>query len=483
MRSLGLLELAMVAFLAFATALPAVAEDTITPIPGAGNSKSDERAKVQPTRSEAWDQATPQGLLANFSIYEKMTRALQEESRVRSARRLATGQQINAFAILELLLNSAATESIGSRQENVVLIADLQRRDEHTWNRILVVDRLSRTIVRSSSYVPGHPEALWAGPLPPLYVNDATLDVSPFLREGDRVVWLECYDVTSGKAYYENLKLLEAKALSVMALNLQELRITTSAGTTETYQAHDGDRLRIRILGAGYAPSRAQEVRIFLTFERNEREALEALCRIAPAVKDTIRNETLAAKCLALLKDSHNMDEANRAREGYEKIVSSREKRMLTYRLLNDRRDPYAFRFADIVTHEEEVVLDIRTFGIKLDLSPVIAFGRLTGPKGSMDGFNPIKTTPSIGSNIYVTYDGRSRRRKALNFLPGVHMSLLGLGGGEDAKFTFGIVHPIFPSLRHHFGAFLAWHDLRALAWGLTFSPDINFRALVGAEK
>lgn len=54
----------------------------------------------------------------------------------------------------------------------------------------------------------------------------------------------------------------------------------------------------------------------------------------------------------------------------------------------------------------------------------------------SVDSFNPIKTTPSIGSNIYVTYDGRSNGKRALSFLPGVHMSLLGLGGGEDARFT-----------------------------------------------
>lgn len=161
----------------------------------------------------------------------------------------------------------------------------------------------------------------------------------------------------------------------------------------------------------------------------------------------------------------------------------SENKRRTITRLLEDRRDLYAMRFADVVTEEYQVTLEAREFGIKLDVGSVIAFGRLSGSGGTVDGFNPIKTTPSLGSNVYLTYDGRSRLKGVLNFLPGAQLSLLGLGNGEDAAFTLGLVHPIFTKLRPHFGLFFGWHDLRRRVWGVTFSPDINFRTLLSADK
>ena len=52
--------------------------------------------------------------------------------------------------------------------------------------------------------------------------------------------------------------------------------------------------------------------------------------------------------------------------------------------------------------------------------------------------------------------DHRSHTKLLLNAMPGVYLSLLGLGEGGDAQFTVGIVHPILPCWRQYFGLFLA---------------------------
>jgi hypothetical protein len=49
-------------------------------------------------------------------------------------------------------------------------------------------------------------------------------------------------------------------------------------------------------------------------------------------------------------------------------------------------------------------------------------------------------------------------------------------------KFTLGLVHSLIPSLRQNFGVFFGWHDLKDPCFGVTFSPSINFKVLVGAE-
>ena len=67
-----------------------------------------------------------------------------------------------------------------------------------------------------------------------------------------------------------------------------------------------------------------------------------------------------------------------------------------------------------------------------------------------------------------------------------MHFSLLGLvnsAGSNEAELTLGFVHPILPSLRDYFGIFYGWHKLKNPVIGITFSPSINFRSLVSAEK
>ena len=80
----------------------------------------------------------------------------------------------------------------------------------------------------------------------------------------------------------------------------------------------------------------------------------------------------------------------------------------------------------------------------------------------------------------------KKQQRPQLNWLPGIHLSLLGLTKPENsdgARFTIGFVHPILPSLRKWFGLFFGWHGIKYPVFGLTFSPSVDLRALVGAEK
>lgn len=100
----------------------------------------------------------------------------------------------------------------------MVLVADLKKAGESTWNRIWAVDRLSRRVTRSSAYLPGHPELLSAPALPPLYVNDAVLDTDAALHQGDVVVWLAFNDVSSDNVYRDDLQESERTGRPVLEI-------------------------------------------------------------------------------------------------------------------------------------------------------------------------------------------------------------------------------------------------------------------------
>jgi len=137
---------------------------------------------------------------------------------------------------------------------------------------------------------------------------------------------------------------------------------------------------------------------------------------------------------------------------------------------------------ADLLSIEDEVDFFFEEFGIKLDISPTVVYGSRSGEDFDEGEFNPIDKNPSFGSNVYLSYDGRDRCKKYINILPGLHLSLLGLNSTNEVKFTTGFVWSL-PSLRKWVGIFVGLYDLKQWVFGLTFSPSIDFRALVQAER
>jgi hypothetical protein len=439
-----------------------------------------------PSTSSLRQKSDATRILSVLQIREKSTREIPETATA-PVTILKGSDEINAFSIMELGLASDADEIMAKRKESLLIVVDLQKHEETTWNRIQVLQRLSRRLERSSMYSSGHPELLNAGPLSPLYINDAALGESQFLREGDFALWLAFHDVSSDTAFLKDLEQIIDSQRSILGLNLQQIPLLTAGGAIDQYAADDGDRIRITVMGIGYGPRRAQDVDTYGKLHRDmDRDKDESV--FFTDVLEAGRSSTLASKrgdelrLAALDLAAGGSAERKAVLERQYKDLDTTEQNLLRH-LLNDRTDIYALRIADIVTPEEEIVLDVQKFGVKVDLSPVITMQRRYGDAGTVDSFNPIKTTPSIGSNVYAVYDGRNDLKSVLNWLPGVHLSLLGLGDGSDTEFTLGLVHPILPGLRHHFGLVLAWHDLRDPVWGFTFSPNINFRGLVGAEK
>lgn len=140
-------------------------------------------------------------------------------------------------------------------------------------------------------------------------------------------------------------------------------------------------------------------------------------------------------------------------------------------------------KYADLISIEDELHFIFKKFGYKLNIIPAIVFGSRVGDKFDWENFDPIDQNLSFGSNIYITYEGRNPNKKIVNFIPGIHLSLLGLIDSDEAEFTFGFVTPFLPALREYFGFFYGWHDLKNPVIGLTFSLNIDFKALVSAER
>ncbi len=394
----------------------------------------------------------------------------------------------NAMSSLHITLSRDSVDALAGRKEDLVLVADLRKRKETTWSRVVVVQRLSREVRKTSDYLAGNPDAIRGGSLPSFHVNDAGLAHGSPLHAGEDVIWLPFNDLTSDSQYLSSLRKDADLRRALMSINLRELSLRSTAGVEESYQARDGDLLRIRVLGASVPPGREKDIETWRKMDRLRRDALNSICAAAQGIsKDSgLRSERLVDSCIVEMKKRGRGEKYASTIEStymvYAKLMGQPE-RDLVHWLINGRSDAYALRFTDSIEEEAAVDIPLRKFGIKLDVSPIVALGKRT-KDGSVDGFNPFKTTPSLGSNIFLSSDGTNEfRNTVFNYAPGAHVSLLGLGGEEETKFTVGFSHSVLPSLRSHIAVFYGWHDLRTPVWGFTFSPDINFRTLVHADK
>ena len=335
---------------------------------------------------------------------------------------------INAFSIIDVKLRHEnwIIPLLKEKKYNILLVAELKKKGEDTWNRISVVNRYTWEIKKSTLAEENEQaqkerskmEETWER-IKPFYVIDEILSDNPFLREGDKVVVLFFNDVKQPPVYLRDLEEAQQKGCSFMTIDAQNMYLITSGNAPQKYSAKDEDEIRLRFFRAEYSIKRNKYV---------------------------------------------------------EELLSK-----------NEEPKPPA-KYGDIVNVEDEMHFIFKQFGIKLNVSPIVTFA---SPANSLDydEFNPISKTASLGSNVYLSYDGRNKCKDYLfNYLlPGVHFSLLGLKD-KGTKFTVGIVLPIIPNvfspnLRRFFGIFYGWHDLENPVIGVTFSPTIDFRTLVRAEE
>jgi hypothetical protein len=303
--------------------------------------------------------------------------------------------KLNAFSIFDVKLRNdeAIIEFLRQMDYCILIVADLRKKGEKTWNRISVINRFTREVKKTPESIDQNDsgEDSTNSSLP-FYVDDRILSNNPFLKKGDYVQVIFNWDLAD----------IEKKSRSIITIASQEIYLMAIGSSPQKYSATDGDELRLRFLRGDYPKNRKK------------------------------RN------------------------------------------------------YADLIAVEDEMNFYFKEYGIKLYISPTIVFGSPTKDNFDIGNFDPIAKNPSLGSNIYFTYEGKDSIKKLLNWIPGIHLSLLGLVNSEDsneAEFTIGFVHPILPSLRDYFGIFYGWHKLKNPVIGITFSPSINFRSLVSAEK
>jgi hypothetical protein len=340
---------------------------------------------------------------------------LRSNEVVSGVRYLEDNSDINAFSILDIKLrvDNWVLPTLEKKKYNILLVADLCKKGEETWQRISVINRYTMEIVKSSlSDSSDFSETPLSAP-GNFYVSDAVLSNNPFLREGDNVVVLFLFTLKKDTIYSRDLEDAQRNRRSLLTLDSQELYLISTGNKPQRYAVKEGDRIRIRLLRAEYPILGQAATELFL------------------------KNEKLSRRV----------------------------------------------KYGDIVNVEDELDYTYREFGYHINVVPMIAWGSL-GHDPEADEFNPIAKNPSVGSNVFLDYEGRSCCKNVLlNYvLPGIHLSLLGMKDPNGTKFTLGLVHSLIPSLRQNFGVFFGWHDLKAPCFGVTFSPSINFKVLVGAE-
>lgn len=146
---------------------------------------------------------------------------------------------------------------------------------------------------------------------------------------------------------------------------------------------------------------------------------------------------------------------------------------------------PSPTSFADLISIEDEIRFEFKDFGFKLKIVPSLVFGSRMGSEFDREEFNPKKQNPAFGSNMYITYEGRSWIFRLLKYLPGIHFSFLKLRDSNEPKFTLGFVTPILPGLRKYFGIFYGWYslDIKDPVVGITFSTNLDIEVLVKRTK
>jgi hypothetical protein len=368
------------------------------------------------------DQNTFPRLIDYFLIGEKVIKTNQKAGQpgiVSNIRICNNFGDINAFSIIDAKIDSSKDifAFLKAKKYNVLLVADLRKKGEQTWNRISIINKYTWKIAGRSKYEDTDSSKPNNSPEPrikPFYIIDEILSDSPYIREGDYVQIFFFNDVKQPPVYLKDLHNANDNSRPLVSIDAQEMYLVTTGSAPQKYSAKQGDEIRLRFLRAEYSIKKQDEV-------------------------DT---------------------------------------------LLQSNKEPEPpQKFADIVSVEDETCFTFKEYGIKLFISPTVTYGSKLGSGFDWGNFNLIGKNPSLGSNIYIAYDGRNQSKKILNYLPGIHLSLLALNNSEDAQFTIGFVTSILPILREYFGIFFGWHNLKESVIGITFSPNINFKAMVGAEK
>jgi len=420
--------------------------------------------------SHAWA-AEPKSVVPDFLIGERST-VVAGQAPAMGLIDVSQDRLVNAFSILEIKLKDV--EALLARRENVLIVLDLRKHDEDTWSRVCFIGPLSRKVTPSSLTRVEDPGV--QPQIRPFFVNDAGLEQSPYVREGDYVLVLFLLDATESHRVESFLRETAASYRPLVSLDLQELYLASVGSLPERYAAHDGDSIRIRFLRASYDFNREVDLKTFLGMEDDERELFRELTRYSAQPTNDV-----SVGMTRLIQDVGGSEKRAAAWAAVYASMSPEEQQVTRYSVQH-RASLADLRISDLVNPGEEIQLAVKKFGYKSNVIPTISFGTFR-PDPQASDFNPIKKAPAVGTNIYLTYDGRSQGKKYTNWLPGIHMSLLSIQEDVETEFTLGFVHPVLPSLRSWFGVYLAWHDLQTPVMGVTFSPKINFRTLVGAEE
>lgn len=350
-------------------------------------------------------------------------------------RNLRNHDKINTFSILDVKLNDKKDfiSFLECKNINLLLVAELKKKNEETWNRISIMNKYTWEVEKCSVFneekkeeptKPANEEKKEKLTKPKehehmktFYVADLILSENPFIKKGDRVQALFFFDVHKDRIYFKDLKEAQQKSLSIMSIDAQQMYLITVGSTPQKYSAKDGDEIRLRFIRAEYPI----ETLPFIKQERKERKDI-----------------------------------------------------------------PSPINFADLISIEDEIRFEFKDFGFKLKIVPSLVFGSRMGSEFDNEEFNPKKQNPAFGSNVYITYEGRSWiSRQFFKILPGIHFSFLKLKDSNEPKFTFGFVTSILPGLRKYFGIFIGWLNLdkKDPVVGITFSTNIDIEFLVSRER
>jgi hypothetical protein len=408
-------------------------------------------------------ETTSNRLIDYFLIGEKaIEKNVAPDVQVTGIRPRWNFDDINAFSIIDVKINNSTDifEFLKGKSTNILLVTELRKRGEKTWNRISIINKYTMKVTREITRTPSpeekatvkNDESPKPAPSPqekqgtvknveslqptsppatetpkdsdsrinPFYIVNEILSDNPYIREGDYVQVFFFDDKIRTLDYRYDLKKAQEKSLPLASINSQEMYLITTGSTPEKYSAKAGDTIRLRFLRAEYSIKHSPQ--------RQEKQ-------------ETVKT-----------------DES-------QKLASS----------------PH--QYADFVSVEDEDIFTYKEYGIKLFISPTAVYGSNVGTEFDWGNFNLVGKTPSVGSNIYISYEGRNPLKKVLNYLPGIHLSMLGLKNSEGTNFTIGFVTSIVPFLRGYFGIFYGWYNLKNPVVGITLSPDINIKPMVVSEK
>lgn len=385
---------------------------------------------------------------------------------------------INAFSIIDIKFDNRADifSFLLNRYKIVLMIAELRKYHEKTWNRIIIINKYTKKVTSTPiEEVPSLPENN-RGPgadntavQPTTQAPDATKkDNAPATEEAKKATATKAQDTAKkddAPVKEEAKKTPATKAPS------------SSAGQTST-----DDRTRIKpfwvapeILSDNPYIKEGDYVQVFF-FNAGGKDNYQ--------YQEDLGNAYYYSRPLASIdsQEIYLVTTGSRPEKYSAKWGDSIRLRFLRaeYPILYK---PGPQQRADFISVEDEDFFIYKEYGIKFFVSPVAVYGSMFGSAFDSSNFNLVQTNPSVGSNIYLIYEGENRTKKLLNYLPGIHLSLLELSKTTGTKFTCGLVTPILPALRGYFGAFFGLYDLKSPVFGITFSPDISFKAMVGLEK